>query len=257
MLEIVEEATKSIPELDIILKQAIKSIKLDYASADYIIENFERLIREVEATAFGIYREYEKRAFEKLRDLWINQKRQWIAEILHEKGEEGVKDILSDFIDDVRELEFRAGQMRKARGGKTFEHVIKNLLNLASVPCESPHKETRNILKRIDLVSPDAETARSTPDKSIFIATKRTLRERWKQVVPEHMKGARLYLVTIDDNITEGKAKEIKETGMIVYIKNGLKAKPHLRNKTWVRKLSDLPKDIKNTVPKPKQNKLI
>ena len=130
------------------------------------------------------------------------------------------------------------------------------MLNLAGVPCEEPHKETKKILKRIDLVSPDAETARLTPDKSIFIAIKRTLRERWKQVVPEHMKGARLYLVTINGKLPEDKAKEIRETGMVVYVRDELKEKPHLKNKPWVRKLSDLPKDIKNTIPKPKQTKL-
>ena len=129
-------------------------------------------------------------------------------------------------------------------------------MNLAGVTCEAPHKETRKILKRIDLVSPDAETARLTPDKSIFIATKRTLRERWKQVVPEHMKGARLYLVTINGNITEEKANEIKDTGMVVYVRSELKERPYLKDKPWVRKLSDLPKDIRNMVPKQKQQKL-
>ena len=62
--------------------------------------------------------------------------------------------------------------MRKARGGKTFERIVKLLLNLAGVPCEEPHRETRKILRRIDLVSPDAETARDTPDKSILLLLK-------------------------------------------------------------------------------------
>jgi len=100
----------------------------------------------------------------------------------------------------------------------------------------NPHKETRNVLKRIDLVSPDAETARSMPDKAIFIATKRTLRERWKQTVLEHMKGARLYLVTINGDLTEKKAKEINQTGMIVYVPSELKEKPYLRDKILDKK---------------------
>jgi hypothetical protein len=256
MSEIIDKAISSIPELDLILKQAIKLLKLDEASQEEILKDFEHLIRKVESTAFNIYKEYEMKAFEKLVDLWIEQNRKWITMVLKEKGEEGIKEILSNFVTLIREMEFRAGQMRKARGGKTFEHAVKTLLNLAGVPCEEPHKETKNILKRIDLVSPDAETARLTPDKAIFIATKRTLRERWKQVVPEHMKGARLYLVTINGNITEEKAMEIKETGMVVYVKSELKEKPYLKGKSWVRKLADLPKDIKNTVPKPKQRKI-
>jgi hypothetical protein len=256
MSSAVEEAIKTIPDLETILKESVKILKLDKIPADEILENFEKIIRDVEKTAFSIYKEHETKAFDKLKDLWFIQKKESIENIIKQKGIEGIKEVLSDFINIVRELEFRAGQMRKARGGKTFEKSAKILLNLAGVPCEEPHKQTRKILKRIDLVSPDAETARLTPDKSIFIATKRTLRERWKQIVPEHMKGARLYLVTINDDITEEKAKEIKETGMVVYVRSELKGKSYLKDKPWVRKLSDLPKDIRNMVPKPKQQKI-
>jgi len=248
----VEEAIKSIPELEVIFKQAIESLKLTEVSSEDISKNFEQFLTNVESKAFDIYKEYERKAFEELKDLWIEKRKEWISRVLKEKGERGIREILSEFIDAVRELEFRAGQMRKARGGRTFEYAVKSLLNLAGVPCEEPHEETKKILKRIDLVSPDAETARQMPDKAIFIAIKRTLRERWKQVVPEHMKGARLYLVTINGKLPKDKAKEIKETGMVVYVRDKLKEKPHLKNKPWVRKLSDLPKDIKNTVPKPK-----
>jgi len=39
---------------------------------------------------------------------------------------------------------------------------------------------------------------------------------------------------------------------MVVYVRDRLKEEPHLKNKPWVRKLSEFPKDIKNTVPKSK-----
>jgi hypothetical protein len=71
------------------------------------------------------------------------------------------------------------------------------------------------------------------------------------------MKGARLYLVTINGKLPEEKAKEIKDTGMVVYVRQELKQQNHLKGKPWVRRLSDLPKDIKNTVPKPIQRKII
>ncbi len=255
-MEEVEEAIKIIPQIDIILKETIKFLKLDKISTEDVAENFEQLVKDVESTAFKIYKEYERKAFEKLAELWVINRKNMISKILKEKGEMGVKEIILQLVEPIRKMEFRAGQMRRARGGKTFEHIVRILLNLAGVPCEEPHKETREALERIDLVSPDAETARQTPDKSIFIATKRTLRERWKQVVPEHMKGARLYLVTINGKLPKKKAEEIKKAGMVVYVRSELKDKNHLKNKPWVRKLSDLPKDIKDTIPKPKQRKL-
>ncbi|MEM2374162.1 MAG: type II restriction endonuclease [Thermoproteota archaeon] len=247
----VEEAIKTIPELSKILENAVKTLKLDEKSSEDISRNFEQCLLNIESMALKIYKEYEGEAFKKAAELWINNRKEWISNILREKGDEGIKDILTEFIDCIREMEFRVGQMRKARGGKTFESIVKILLNLAGVPCEEPHKETKKILKRIDLVSPNAETARGTPDKAIFIATKRTLRERWKQVVPEHMKGARLYLVTINGELSEEKAKEINEAGMFVYVRDELKEASYLKDKPWVRRLSDLPKDIKNATPKP------
>jgi len=139
-----------------------------------------------------------------------------------------------------------AGQMRKARGGVTFQKIIQKLLNLAGVPCETPHKETKEVLRRIDLVSPTADVGRNLPDKAIFLAVKRTLRERWKQVVPEQMKGARLYLVTINGKCSADKAQEIKEVGLIAYVPEHLKNQKHLIEKPWVRSLSSLPQDLGN-----------
>ena len=42
------------------------------------------------------------------------------------------------------------------------------------------------------------------------------------------------------------KADEINSLGMIVYVTDELKDKSSLMPKTWIRKLSDLPKDIKS-----------
>lgn len=118
MSSVVEEATKTIPELEVILKETVKILKLDKMPAEQILENFEKVIRDVEAKAFSIYKEHEIKAFDRLKDLWFNQRKEWIEKIIKEKGADGVKEILSAFINPVRELEFTAGQMRKARGGK-------------------------------------------------------------------------------------------------------------------------------------------
>jgi hypothetical protein len=98
-------------------------------------------------------------------------------------------------------------------------------------------------LRRIDIVIPSGEVALETPDKAIFIICKRTLRERWKQEVPAVGPNQRVYLLTIDNELSETKAKEIKNLGLIVYIKDNLKEEK-FKDLPWVRKLSDLPKDI-------------
>jgi len=231
--EIIKKAKSTIPSVDTIIEEAISNLGIDKLSKKELLTNFEEFVKKVEAGAFKIYLEYEERAFKVLESFY----------------EKGVID-LHDFTRAVRRLEFISGQMRKARGGSSFQKIIRRLLNLSGVPCEEPHSELRQILKKVDLVAPDGETAKNTPDKAIFLAVKRTLRERWKQVVPEQMKGARLYIVTINGTCSEGKAKEIRETGMVAYVPEELKQQSHLRNKPWIRPLSRLPRDIKNGIPK-------
>jgi hypothetical protein len=75
------------------------------------------------------------------------------------------------------------------------------------------------------------------------------LRERWKQVPYEQLRGARPYLVTINGDLSEDKAEAIRSAGIIVYVPDDLKESAHLENKPWVRKISELVKDIKNSVP--------
>lgn len=111
--------------------------------------------------------------------------------------------------------------------------------------CEKPKgREPRKVLKRIDGVVPNQETALSTPDKAFFLSCKRTLRERWKQTIPERKPAWRVFLLTIDDELSEDKAKEIDQLGIIAYVKDELKDQSHLRDKDWIRKLSDLPRDL-------------
>lgn len=232
----VEKAKALIPSVDRILDEAAKRIGIFELDREDILSNFAELVNRLEAEALRLYRSYEDRAFKSLAG--------HIAEV------QGDVSPIELAVEAARKLEFRAGQMRKARGGASFQKIVQKLLTLAGIPCEEPSKETKRILRRIDLVSPSAEVAKKTPDKAIFLAVKRTLRERWKQVVPEQMKGARLYLVTINGECSAEKAKEIKEAGMVAYVPSSLKKQSHLQRKSWVRPLSDLPLDIRSVVPR-------
>lgn len=99
-------------------------------------------------------------------------------------------------------------------------------------------------MKRIDIVIPSIEIATKTPDRAIFLTCKRTLRERWKQEVPQARLNQRIYLITIDNDISESKAKEINEKGLIAFVRDDLVQNGPLKNLSWIRKLSDLPKEI-------------
>ena len=82
-----------------------------------------------------------------------------------------------------------------------------------------------------------------TPDKAIFLTCKRTLRERWKQEVPSAGPNRRVYLITIDEELSGSKAREINEKGLIAFVRDELK-ESKFKNFHWIRKLSDLPREV-------------
>lgn len=232
--KIVEKAKKVIPSVDAVLDEAISNLGISKFPKNKILKNFGLLTEKVETEAFRVYQKYEDLAFKTLIKFWKKERIKTPEEL----------------VKATKKLEFIAGQMRKARGGASLQKIIQKLLSLAGIPCEEPDKETKRILRRIDLVVPTAEVAKDTPDKAVFLAVKRTLRERWKQAVPEQMKGTRLYLITLNGECSEGKAQEIKEVGMVAYVPDDLKKQKHLQNKPWIRALTELPKDIKIALPK-------
>lgn len=59
-----------------------------------------------------------------------------------------------EFAELVKDFEKDLGNMRKARGGKTFEKTLLKLLRFINIPCEIPSGKERETLRRIDLVIP-------------------------------------------------------------------------------------------------------
>lgn len=248
--KIIYQVKQKIPPLQEILKEAIETLEKKSPSIlapNYIKGHFSECVTALEPKAFEIYLAYEEKAFLSAIDIWISQNDSTIRSL----GEKGIpspdfaKEVIRLFYPIVQRLEFESGQTRKARGGRTFELVIEYLLGSIGIPCQKPEgKQPRKVLKRVDLVIPNQMTAIEHPDKAYFLSCKRTLRERWKQTIPEQKPSWRVFLLTQDEDLPEEKAKEIDELGMIVYVRDELKVKDYLAQKPWVRKLSDLPEDL-------------
>ena len=248
MGEFVLLAKKEIPSLDKIIDEAWIQLGL---KKSFIKNNFSQALIIFEEKANDIYREYEKRALIRLAKLWLNSQKEEIRKefekIVKVKGwEEFVGEasrIFMEFGVLVQNLEKDLGNMRKARGGKSFEKIILKLLKFIDIECEFPKGKMSEELGRIDIVIPSIDVAHKTPDKAVFLTCKRTLRERWKQEVPQVRPNWRVYLLTIDNEITQNKAKEINKKGLIAFIKDELKEK-FFKEMPWIRRLSDLPKEV-------------
>jgi len=245
MKKFIKEAKKEIPSVDEIINFTWERLNLE---KDLVINKFGEILIKFDEFATNLFKEYERKSLEKLAKLWIEKQKGELKSKLEKllKDEDFVEKLSKIFVDFallVQQLEKDLGNMRKARGGKTFEKVVEKLLKFIDIKCEIPKGEIKKKLRRIDIVIPSGKVAIETPDKAIFITCKRTLRERWKQEVPSVGPNQRVYLLTIDNELSETKAKEIKNLGLIVYIKDNLKEEK-FKDLPWVRKLSDLPKDI-------------
>lgn len=241
--EIVEEAKDKIPSIDDVLSEAIKRFPAEKLEREYIKNHFGECVVELEQIAHRVYLEYEEQGFYFMIDRWINKKKEEIENLkLRQLSPvDFAKEVCRLFYPIARTLEFRLGQMRKSRGGKTFELIVEFLLKRIGCKCEKPKKKELN---RIDLVIPNENTALKRPDQAFFLACKRTLRERWKQTIPEAKIGWRVYLITIDEEFPEDKVRMIEDLGLIAYVRDDLKSEEHLKDKDWIRRLSDLPKDL-------------
>lgn len=248
MEEIIEQAKRSIPSLDNILEEALKDLNEEELSS-----NFGEALLKVEKSATDIFKMYERNAMITLAKEWVKNQKEELKErlrgIVEEEGwdkfVQKASELFSEFALLVQALEKDLGNMRKARGGRTFEKLVLKLLQALGIEGETPQGEAREKLGRIDIVIPSVEVALETPDRAFFLACKRTLRERWKQEVPIAQPNQRVYLITIDEELPERKAIEIKEKGLIAFVWDDLKEQEHLIDRPWIRKLSDLPKELR------------
>jgi len=254
--DLVQRALRLIPSVTDILKQALQCLQL---GADFAFTQFGEALRRVDEKATEIYLANERKALEFAAQDWLEQNRDRFSyelpglfDLLRKQGwdafKERVTPLFVDFAELVQKLEKRLGNMRKARGGQTFELAVACLLQMVCVSCEKPKGDVQKQLRRIDLVVPDIQTALNNPRQAVFLTLKRTLRERWKQEVPT-AQGRRCWLLTLDTDLSENKADEIAELGLeVVYVLSDVATNLQQSGKTWVRSLDNLPNDLRQVL---------
>lgn len=249
MQKLIDNAKKAIPPQKSILDEAFSELKL---TTSQVRKNFGKSLLSIDKTATKIYLSYEKSAIQSIVESWLlsqnDEVRQWFNETVNNKDwdsfiEHATKRF-TDFANIVQPFEKVLGNMRKSRGGRTFEDAIIRLVLLLGKPIARPTGKNKDELGKIDLVLPDVETAKKTPDRALFITCKRTLRERWKQEIPTGKSNWRYYLLTIDPDISQGKAEEIHEKSLIAYVLDDVKKNKQIEKMPWIRPLSEFPKEI-------------
>lgn len=88
-------------------------------------------------------------------------------------------------------------QGRRPRAGKAFEQIITVLFNTLGYP----YTPQPIINGQPDFLLPNEEHYGRNAMDCIIFTVKRTLRERWRQIITEGTRGHMFFLATIDENV--------------------------------------------------------
>jgi hypothetical protein len=136
----------------------------------------------------------------------------------------------------IYELSLSNTQSRRSRAGKTFEQVIYKLYKTFGYEFVSQGelgKETfkaKGLGKMVDSLLPNINAFEKRRDKVIIGTMKTTLRERWQEVVEEINRTGlpSIYLLTMDDDISESKATQMRQHNVVLVVPKAIKAKASL-----------------------------
>lgn len=134
--------------------------------------------------------------------------------------QEAVSRLLTRWRVILRGLFLSVSQSRKQRGGKDFEYQINTLLRLAAIPYEAQSRR-----ERADFLLPSSELLKTERPKAVLLSVKRTLRERWQQVVRElqDIGCPNTYLATAEGKIATGVVDGITRHNIYVVVWEHLK----------------------------------
>ncbi len=169
-------------------------------SLDAIKINFDKLLYETERETYKVYlkyqKEYGKKVFDKFTAELIKNKE------LKQLGEVG--EVLGNYFEVFDKFFLSLAQSRKARAGKSFEAIHNALFKELSYPFD----EQRVINGKPDFIMPSYDHYMNNAPDCIIFTAKRTLRERWRQIVIEGTRGLGFFLATIDENISANQVLE-------------------------------------------------
>lgn len=162
--------------------------------------NFDELLDETQIEIYRVYLKYEQEYGESVFKAFVKH--------LIDTGEVNnlsqVGEILGNYFKSFDTFFLSLAQSRKARAGKSFEAIHNALFK----KLEYPFDEQRVINGKPDFIMPSYDHFLQNSIDCIIFTAKRTLRERWRQIVTEGTRGLGFYLATIDEGISSNQLTE-------------------------------------------------
>lgn len=218
LVEFAEDNNIKLENQEKIITEARDFIKKKYNySVEKIKLNFDALLEETEKEAYRLYLKYEQCYGEKVFDIFIKE--------LIKSGElgkiENTGKVLGKYFKLFDKFYLSLAQSRKSRAGKGFENIHNSLFKVLNYPFD----EQVVINGKPDFLMPSAKHYRKNPMDCIIFTAKRTLRERWRQIVTEGTRGLGFYLATIDEDVSSAQLKEMLDHRIYLVCPESIKKK--------------------------------
>lgn len=179
----------------------------------WIKQNFSNLVEHVQIDAYEDYLAAEQVAGGRaLADVFLPL-------IGQNATAQQMVEILGSYFHSLDRFFLGLTQGRRPRAGKTFEFLIKELF----VRLQYPFTPQAIINGQPDFVLPSIEHFRRNPPDCIIFTVKRTLRERWRQIVTEGTRGLGFFLATIDEQIAVRDLREMLQSRIHIVVPTRLK----------------------------------
>jgi len=178
-----------------------------------IKSNFNNCLKKLMDIEFELYEQKERECSEKIirnaEKLKLLKKTSSLASSLKYNYQN-----IQDFFKSI-------SQSRMTRAGGSFENHVKYLFESLKYPFDSQTIPNG----KVDYVIPSEKAFRKNRMACVVISIKRTLRERWKQVVGElsSTNAGRIYMMTADEDISSSKIGEMQKHNVNLVIWDKLK----------------------------------
>ena len=170
------------------------------ADAVWIKENFSHLVETVQIQAYEGYLQHEKQAWKQAFATVFG------PQLRNCESPERIAEVIGEHFYALDKFFLSRTQSRRSRAGGAFELLLHELFARLNYPFTFQPR----IDGKPDFVFPSVEYYLENPPDAIVFTAKRSLRERWRQIVTEGARGLGFYLATIDEAVSESAITEMK-----------------------------------------------
>ncbi len=202
-----------IPTSTALVREAAQELNIGSQGTEAIRASFDAQLRALSEKTLAIYEQYEERFYSRSIASQVVNSNENQAQVSHaadvsetEGFRAGAFALLESLYPDLRRAFLSVAQGRMSRGGKSFEDQFALLLEHAGYSFVRQSQQ-----RRTDFILPGETAFEKNHVVCVVASLKRTLRERWQEVVGEltQLRAPNVYLVTADDKVSPGHVKGI------------------------------------------------